>query len=407
VIVFDWFFGEGSAGTDHIPVVAADPSRDAIFAAAHNNATEGGFNGVAVMRSSSATLLNHAACPDGTHTPEQTRRCWPTRRALFEGICTEAGCSGFAEGVMLAVDERASGGGAGNVYVGTKGFRFVGPEVLLQGLFLQACTNDLQLCSPELVISDDAKEDPFAFRSLRMTVRPDGDVVVTYIFGDDIRYVRCQPASRGAPESPICVSPVTVHHETRGLSTAAHAHRRDANGMETYVVWDRCAVIPAPDVPCPETDVVMKASNDDGVTWSPNEAAPVATAAGSQFDPSIVTDLSRQILKIAYYSSEEDLFKHRTQVFVRHILPGSATPDAVTDAQEVTTRLTEGGGFGLGLASRGAGQRHSRTYIHHNSSSTPGIYDGVPLPDQNNHLSRFDARGRQRQRDSDAEDKKR
>ena len=32
----------------------------------------------------------------------------------------------------------------------------------------------------------------------------------------------------------------------------------------------------------------------------------------------------------------------------------------------------------------------SRAYVHHTHTAVNGVYNGVPAPEQNNHLSRFD-----------------
>ena len=55
---------------------------------------------------------------------------------------------------------------------------------------------------------------------------------------------------------------------------------------------------------CPDADVVMKASVDDGATWS----GPACVDCGPehQLSPAIRADRGRNILNIAYYSSEAD-----------------------------------------------------------------------------------------------------
>jgi hypothetical protein len=56
-------------------------------------------------------LYNAGHCPHGTHTPDDAKRCWPTVTVLKE----PPGFSGLLTPHM-AVDERASGVGAGNLY---------------------------------------------------------------------------------------------------------------------------------------------------------------------------------------------------------------------------------------------------------------------------------------------------
>jgi len=39
----------------------------------------------------------------------------------------------------------------------------------------------------------------------------------------------------------------------------------------------------------------------------------------------------------------------------------------------------------IGVAARGG-----HAYIHHTHTAVPGAYAGMPSPEQNNHMSRFD-----------------
>jgi hypothetical protein len=407
------------------PLVVADPVRDVFFTV---TLTADAYNQfIHVMRSPSVTLLSPTACPGGTHTVEQIGTCWPIQSDPIQASCYGVGdCRLFGE-VFLTVDERTRGKGAGNVYVG-------GSDAGV-GIFLVACTNDLQSCSSEVRIDGtdgNPSEGSFGVSSVHMTVRPDGDITFTYIVGTftadgpnpRIKYVRCIPAAGGAPHRPSCAPPQLVHQETQSHNRLpvqsfttglfpAHAHRRDANGIETYVVWDRCKVLPRcigfpADCFCPDADVVMKASNNDGAMWFPAQPAPVATGAGDQFHPAVTTDRSREIVNIAYYSTAKDAgFHRRARVILKQIIPGGTTPDPVGGGQIITTRPSEllglspafignvpfftGRGPGIGLAARGTGvDGQSRIYIHHTSNSIQGTYSGVSFPDQNNHLSRLE-----------------
>jgi hypothetical protein len=259
-----------------------------------------------------------------------------------------------------------------------------------------------------------------------MSVRPDGGVTFTYVLAEGfggigpppdaiIKYVHCTPAAGGAPRKPSCSPPVLVHQETRNhnilplqspnhvgsLILPVHANRRDANGIETYVVWERCKVTPScngGECPCFDADVVMKASDNDGATWFPAEPASVAIGRGDQFLPAIATDGSRDLVNIVYYSTANDaVFHRRTRVILRQIAPGGATPDPVAGTHIVTRRLNDQGSYSffdrpdIGVAARGTGvEGKSRLYVHHVSSNIQGIYSGVSFPDRNNHLSRVD-----------------
>ncbi len=379
------------------PVVAADPTRNIFFML-----TLPSPDVLHVFRSPAATLLNATACPAGTHTAAQTATCWPTQISLATLIVSP-------DKAHLAVDERTTGTGAGDVYI-AYGERSIPPDI--QVIKLVACTNTLSSCSAPLVLSGGDTDAHFA----HVAVQPDGDVTLTWINVADvdpptfqIKYRACTPA--GAPTAPTCGATSLVHTETQALfgllaaqdfdiaTYPKHDHRVDANGTETYVVWDRCKVALLDGRICPDADVVMKASNNNGSTWS--ALTCVSCAAQDQFFPWIRTDRSRHIVNIAYLSSGGDAtFHHRLAPFLVHINPGGATPDPVEPHQLVTLQNDPSGnpfharaGFSdhVGVAARGTGvDGQSRAYIHSTFNNIQGTYNGVQAPEPNNHLSRFD-----------------
>ena len=210
-----------------------------------------------------------------------------------------------------------------------------------------------------------------------------------------------------APTIPLATHrlPVTTHPK--------HDHRQDANGTETYVVWEQCKVsiqggISPPYPFCPDADVMMAATRNDGATWS----APTCVACGAedQFFPAIKTDRSRNIVNIAFTARRSDpTFQRRARLFLTHINPGTATPDPVTDIHMLTTLLNdlEAGPTApvdhrsehlrcssaryIGLAARGTGaDGGSRAYVHFTYNNIQGLYSGILVPELNNHLGRLD-----------------
>jgi hypothetical protein len=389
------------------PVVAADPARGAIFTAdLRDSSSDESASAVAIglFRTPAATLLNATACPNGAHTETEAATCWPAKRLVRTGFP-------MLNGPHLAVDERTSGTGAGNVYLVFTDFVF-GSDTTLR---LVACTNSLATCSAPVTVDS----IHLVLRPGHVAVRPDGQVTITWVTGDSfgmgLRYISCTPAV--PPAGPSCGNPSTVHAwfpidvgET--LATYAqdfvltrrpqHAHRMDANGTETYVVWDQCKTGAGDGLTfCPDADVVMKASRDNGVTWS--ALTCVSCVAQDQFLPAVAADRSRNIINIALYSSSSDAtFQRRVRLILYHITPGGATPDPV-DAHTITTLLNDpsgdphkavtGGGVGesLGIAARGTGvDGQSRAYVHYTYHNIQGTYNGQQVPEPNNHLSRLD-----------------
>jgi hypothetical protein len=176
-----------------------------------------------------------------------------------------------------------------------------------------------------------------------------------------------------------------------------HDHRTDANGIETYVVWDRCKVqnIHGGDT-CPDADIRLAASNNNGGSWT---LKAVDTGSGDQYFPAIHTD-SGNILNIAYMSAQGDGgLNHRARVMLRQIAQGGITPDPVSSAVVITTLAMDPSAdffFGdafigsyIGVAARATPSgRH--TYVHYAHTAVNGRYNGITAPEQNNHLSRFD-----------------
>jgi hypothetical protein len=405
------------------PAVAAYPPLKAFFIAdTRVSEGEGAESGIGVFRSSAARLNNSSVCPAGTLSQAESANCWPTW-ALINMTSSFTSISGLPH---MAVDERplGSGVGAGDVYVSATQTGQSGGNATSK-IFIAACKNDLSACSPITVVSGNDYAD-----LSHLAVRPNGGVTATYtvttnLFGQaaaaDIKYVACKAVA--APAPPVCAPPRLITSEPQaipfnpfnpqsGLESSKfvthtfpkHAHRQDTNGIETYVVWDRCKVssaIPYPGLTfvskCVDADIMMAASSDNGQTW---QVAPLDTSAQDQFQPWITADPSTNMIQIGYYTSVADtLFQHRAQIALLQIPPGGATPDPPTAAQMVTTVPLEPNGdpvlqgifigHYIGVAAR-TSPAGSRVYVHYTHSSVPGIYNGVTDPEQNNHLSRID-----------------
>lgn len=415
--------GKPMVGVGYPAVAAYPPGQTIYIADTRVSVGEGGETAIGIFRSSAAILNNSSVCPAGTLTQSDSSHCWPSHALVNLGSTFTI----FNGSPHLAVDERpaASGAGAGNVYISaTETGQFSGNSV--SAIIIVVCKNDLSVCSPATVVSGTDYAD-----LSHVAVRPDGGVTATYTIQTggltptpervDIKYVTCQP---GAPPAPVSCSPATlIASEMQAIPFSAfssqgplasnkfvlhtfpkHAHRQDSNGIETYVVWDRCKVSTA--IPyagltfvnkCMDADIVMAASNDNGQTW---HFAALDTSPQDQFQPWIAVDGTSNTIQVGYYTSAADtVFQHRAQVALRQIPPGGATPDAPTAAQMVTTVPLEPNGdpvlqgifigHYLGVAARSSAAG-VRVYVHYTHTFVPGMYNGVSDPEQNNHLSRID-----------------
>ncbi|PYV32423.1 MAG: hypothetical protein DMG09_24320 [Acidobacteria bacterium] len=210
------------------PVIAADPSRGAVFAA--DLRFDESTTGIGVFRTTTAKLNSGLAgdCPDGPHTEAQAAGCWPTKRivnAQPSQFFNPLNFLFFEDKPHLAVDERDDGPvGAGNVYVTGTEFS---SSLSASRIWLVACNNALTACSAPVVISGSDTASQFS----HVAVRPDGGVTVTYVdvTSDapspfvppyfyqvfNIKYVRCDPAA--APATPSCWPATLVYHNPSRL----------------------------------------------------------------------------------------------------------------------------------------------------------------------------------------------
>jgi hypothetical protein len=367
-------------------------------------------NGIGIYRTTSASLNSTSACPSGTEFG--TAPCFTT-----VAVTNITGADALLLNPYIAVDPRTTGVGAGDLYAvvtqrnsDNKTFH----------ISLTACTNGLN-CGNSISISAKADTGPdLAW----VQVRPDGGITISYrnaigpgVKPEEIKFVTCTPAR--APNPPTCSAPVlvtTVKNPVfntmigdltmRDELSPRHIDRLESDGktVTTFMVFDQCdvAVIQqnAGGQPfCAKNDVVMTSSINDGATWSP--ITLVSSSPGQQFFGAIANDTSTGTVNIAYYSTENDFFQLRSQVFLAQIQPGttsvgkpqlltSASADAQASPPIVELGQPEFFGSQIGIAATGTGiAGESTAYVSFTWTSVAGIYDGVSSPDVNNHLTTF------------------
>jgi hypothetical protein len=190
------------------------------------------------------------------------------------------------------------------------------------------------------------------------------------------------------------------------FTAARHADRLETDGKRTttFVVWDRCktyfqnpggGLFPT----CLNAQILLSTSKDDGKTWS--APVPVNTSAGHQFLPGIAIDESTGTVNIAYYNTALDMFHRRVVVSLNQIPSGSTkigAPIAITSTPEaadadptqdpLAINFTD---FHFGIKARGLGTPgFSRVYASFTSTGDRlGVYNGSPLPEQNNDLQKL------------------
>jgi hypothetical protein len=404
--VFDLFVPSGSS------TVIADPARDQFFMVDLRFGLTTDENGVGILRTTAAKLLSPTDCPSGTQ---------PASASCISvgAVSNITELNAFLDNPHIAVDPRTSGTGAGDVYT-VVGQRASGQNS--HHISLTACTNGALNCSNSISLSGADTTADFPY----IQVRPDGLITVSYVDAnfsatqpDDIKFVTCTPS--GAPQPPTCNAPVVVTTEMQpvlgeigelpvtDVPYPRHVNRLESDGhtITTFLVYDRCDVPPiaqhgAGQAYCPKNDVGITHSSDGGQTWS--AVSNVTSSAGQQFFSAIALDASTETVSIAYYSTENDFFKLKPQVFLAQIAPGST---AVGPPQRLTTGAadvragppimnssltvqTTSFGDRLGLAAAGSGTLGaSRAYVGFTWNTVPGVYGGVASADVNNHLTLF------------------
>jgi hypothetical protein len=392
------------------PAVAADPAHDAFFVADLRFTINSDITSVGVVKATAARLLNSKACPDGTEaTP---------------GVCFDAAALAESEPLntllfnpAIAVDQRSTGVGNGDVYVAVT-LQNNAAKKIVPEIDIVACTNASLRCGqPTKVKVDVGTVDALPW----VQVRPDGVVSLSWenVFSQNGRevvqmmFLTCTP--NGAPLPLTCNTPVVAAQpRTPALGDAGdvpfvssarptHVHRLESDGksVTTFLTYEQCDVLattlptetPGHDF-CPKDDVVVIFSTDGGNTWSRPEK--VSTSPGQQFHAAMALDTSTETVNIAYYSTENDLEKLRSQVFLAQILPGSTSankPNRLTsnfyDAPQFGSFFTGYGDY-LSLAAGGSGKAgQSKVYVHF-AGTTKGIYNGRPFPSVTNILALFE-----------------
>lgn len=389
-------------------VVAADPHRDAFYMAdvRFGSASTGG---VALFRTSASALLNPSTCPSGTHTAAQAASCWTATPPVL--LFAQPVFDSVNDLPRIAVDQRAAGTGAGNVYVAVEQFDFT---TYSSSIALVACTPALS-CSAAATISG-AANTAAAFPYVQ--VRPDGLVTVSFVNAntdgsDSILFTTC--TASGAPQAPVCSAPSLVTQVTQPIvpnsnlnsmvninllawTYPKHASRAETGGTFTsFLAYEDCKNPfqqgNPPITVCLNAEVLITASTDNGRTWSSPVSVDIST--GHHFYPAMAVDASTGIVHLTYYSAAGDKFNHEVRVLRNQIAPGGTTLGVSQLVTQVLDPIDGDpqslGSFQsdlfMGAIARGTGQAgQSRLYTSFDSTVVPGTYQGRPNAEQNNHI---------------------
>jgi hypothetical protein len=361
-------------------------------------------NGVAVYRSTPEIL---ASCP--TEYPNNANpACWPTRRLIAESEAShfldkewfDVGRSGAAGEVVwvtysdFVIDDSAPLG-------------FTSAEI-----YAVRCDRNLVTCTAPIPISVDDLDVQFS----DVTIADDGRVYVTWaeiqgeLPGDPPFPVQeFVIKMRVAEPGSIVFGPERiVHHERKPIPFGGFMHANDwrvatypknevvpkGGGNRTFVVWDRCQYRPLDSI-CEEAQILLKWSDDNGVTWSdPKEIS----AGGDNYFPAIGwnQDPRHPELVFAWFTNRFDEPFHNAQdveyrTLDPHRLRGSA-PRRITHGSNETEADPLLGGFFIGdyIEVTAVGDKAWIGYNANYRKETllgPFGVEGVPVSQQDNYLA--------------------
>jgi hypothetical protein len=404
------------------PAFAADATRNQVYAA-DLRSSSGGINALGLFRTSADNLTNPITCPSGTQLTDPsgnettTQACWPVGIALAPQTST---FFAIPDKPHLAVDQRRTGTGAGDVYVTWTFFdsRTAPPTATMH---MQACRGVFRSgadCSPETVISGPDTNTQFS----HISIHPNGVITITYVnirlalltpFGAvapvfDIKYVSCTP--QGAPSAPVCSAPSLITSETQPLTAGGvlsaseirvgtyptHDARVNSGRDEEFIAWSRCKNSPIvlvgaefETLACADADIVFTSSLTDSsgnpLGWKPISA--LNTAVHDQIFPWVKVDRSANTVAVAYYSSQSDtLTGHRFNLMRSSFAAGSYTPTTATlsAAFDPAADTFEQGQF-IGDYI-GIGSRNGRSYIGFTGTATKGVFGGNVIAGEDNYL---------------------
>ena len=398
--------GNTEMGTGNA-VVAADPYRDAFYMAdvRFGAASTGG---VALFRATGSTLLNPAACPNGTHTAAQAASCWMATPPVL--LFAQPVYESVNDLPSIAVDQRKTGTGTGNVYVAVEQFDY---STYTSSIAVTVCTPSLS-CSGAVTVSGTNTGAAFPY----VQVRSDGLAGVSFVNAnadgsEDILFTTCTAVA--APNVPACGAPSLVAHVAEPIvpnfngsamvninllafTYPKHASRAEHGGSFTnFLAYEDCKnqfQFGNPPTPvCLNAEIVMSTSTDNGRTWS----VPVSVdpSSGHHFYPALALDASTGVVHLSYYSAAGDKFNHEVRVLHNQVAPGGTQlgsmqlvtkmPDPIDgDPQALGSFQSD---LFMGAVARGTGTAgQSRLYLSFDSTAVAGTYEGRPNAEQNNSI---------------------
>jgi hypothetical protein len=400
------------------PITRSNPTNGNIYV----GGLQFGFSDTAVgVFKTTPAILTSPCQPLGTTNEGDSTACLPVNQMI--NTQTEFASFLMNDKPDMAVDERPSGTGAGDVYVTDTQFNvFTGTSEI----GLEVCNAGLSACSPYNIVSDTTENGGFPqdqFSSVK--VRPDGGISITYIdlvqtlsgftFVQNflIKYISCTP--NRAPAFPTCNPVQLVTTETTPLgfhgnlasnifrvdTYPTHDNRKDSRGTQTYIVWSHCNQHQTATLDflgeCANADLMYAFANTTGNPAAPSwTVASFDTSAGDQYMPWVRTDAARGTVNVDYYTGVDDpQFRHQYKITLAQIPPGTDSPtlnvvpsiESVDPSGDFNFQNSFIGDY-VGVAARGGTAYMAYTYNNDPGVLPDGTNNGssTTLTEENNHL---------------------
>ncbi len=355
-------------------------------------------SGVGVYRSTPARL---ASCPQGTDPVGLTNpSCWPVAKAV---ATVPAGH--FADKEWMDVGRSGSAGEV--VWVTFTDFRchaqdcFGDPISFTNQIKAVRCSADLTDCTQPILIS--GAQDSLQFSDV--TVGPDGRTYITWE-EDNFLSSQGQPPSHMqfwmrvaqpgsttfGPARQIAFEPRDLNplhaNDFRVATVPKNAVKMVDGKPRVFLTWDSCRVR-ALDSVCEEPRINLAWSDNFGMTWRRS----VLSAGGDNYFPTISENRGGSSLAVAWYTNRYDtVFHNRQDVELATV---NARTGQTMEIQRLTpiSNETEAdplvGGFFIGDYFE-VFAKNDHAYVGYNANrrSVPLLGQGVPVPQQDNYLTK-------------------
>jgi len=360
-------------------------------------------SGIGLRRIPATNFESTSTCPAGTLTSTQEATCAGTN-----GIIVDASEDNIADAVSIAQDPRATGTGAGDIYVVSPSERVLRSVILLsacKGAFTSASD-----CSSPIILNG-SLDGGLPSVAVVGGGPNAGAIVISFVNEETgFQFVSCTPA--GAPNPPVCANSSPIYTDSNLYTTLTDnpglelttwpvlAARTDTGGQTLFLAWSDCKGATAYLDGCPEAQIVMTtATSLSSPAWTFHG---ITGSASHHILPSVAYDSGQDIVTLTYYSTSGSIYKNAVLMAINQFPPGSTSPGATTFITSNYDSLqgngsysgyTEFGFVGIGdyvgtSAHGGSASGSSRLYVGFTNNARQGTYSGISNTQADNNVSR-------------------